>query len=492
MKTASMIDVGAPEAMHETRAEPDLEPAPDGRAAHLARLIRKLTGVREELLARIPAERTRYTALAAVMTCTASIGGLSMFFALSEILGTPEPWFWFLAAFWATFILCIDCWLVSSTAGTRWRTRVAVLLPRLAIAAVFGIVIAEPLILRVFQTGIVTHVQHERQAAIDTLRSALVDCNPVPGIPQPSRSRGCAGMILSISSPAAASQSRLTALQTQETALQTQVSTETAQLSRKQSIVNDECNGTSGSGLTGIPGNGPACKQDQRYVAVYLATHPIESQENRVAALNNQITALKASLAGQQARDRAAISAAIASRLRRETPPGAPVGMAERFQSLSYLSRSNAFIAVASWFLRVFFILIDCLPVLVKFISGSTPYDRLVDTEVSAAERRFSRDADTRGTIADGRNETTMFQARAEEARRRKEIDLDILQQDAARDTVKEDSVDALWRSKLNARRSAAASTGSPGWSRDDQDQAAIPLNGTAVGFGHAARDPSG
>lgn len=459
-KTASMIDIDAPAAMPEIRPDPDPETAPTGRVAHLAQLIRKLTGVREELLARIPAERTRYTALAAVMTCTASIGGLSMFFALSEILGKPEPWFWFLAAFWTTFILCIDCWLVSSTAGTRWRTRVAVLLPRLAIAAVFGIVIAEPLILRVFQTGIISHIQQERQAAIDTLRTALVDCNPIPGIPQPASRGICAGMILSISSPAAASQARLTALQSQETALQAQVSTETAQLSQKQNTVNDECNGISGAGLTGIPGNGPACKQDQQYVAVYLASHPIASQENRLTALNKQIAALRASLAGQQARDRAAISGAIASRLRRETPPGAPAGMAERFQSLSYLSRSNAFIAVASWFLRVFFILIDCLPVLVKFISGSTPYDRLVDTEVSAAERRFSRDTDTRDSIADGRNETVLCQARAEEARRRKEIDLDILRQDAARDTARGDSVDALWRSKLEARRSAAASAG--------------------------------
>lgn len=251
-----MIDIDDPETISEARDQQGAEPAPADRAAHLAELIRKFTGVREELLARIPAERTRYTALAAVMACTASIGGLSMFFALSEILGSPEPWFGFLAAFWATFILCIDCWLVSSTAGTRWRTRVAVLLPRLAIAAVFGVVIAEPVILRVFQTGIVSHVQQERQAAIDTLRSALVDCNPVPGLPKTTVHRNCAGMILSISSPAAASQARLTALQSQATALQAHVSTETAQLSRKQNIVNEECNGTSGRGLTGIPATG--------------------------------------------------------------------------------------------------------------------------------------------------------------------------------------------------------------------------------------------
>lgn len=112
--------------------------------------------------------------------------------ALSEILGNAEPWFVPIAVFWAIFILCIDCWLVSSTAGSRWRTRVSVLLPRLAIAAVFGIVIAEPLDLRVFQTGIVSHVQQQRQETIDSLRTALMNCNPVTGI-TPARAPNVGG-----------------------------------------------------------------------------------------------------------------------------------------------------------------------------------------------------------------------------------------------------------------------------------------------------------
>jgi Domain of unknown function (DUF4407) len=452
----------------------------------IAQRLRLLTGVREEVLDKIPAERTRYTALAAVMVCTASIGGFSMFFALSEVMGKAEIWFVFLAVFWAIFILCVDCWLVSSTAGSRWRTRLSVLLPRLAIAAVFGIVIAEPLVLRVFQTGIVNHIEQERQDAIDNLRTALVDCNPIPGVaaatsPPPG---GCAGMILNISNPSAATLTSLNTLRDQASALQAQVNTETVQLTQLQNNVNNECNGHSGPGLTGIVGNGPACHQDQQDVDNYRASHPIAAQNALLSSLNEQIRSAQGSLSGEQAFYKAAVSQAITKRLQEETAPAAPIGMAERYQALTYLSASNNFIAVTSWFVRIFFILIDCLPVLVKFISGSTPYDRLIDTEVNSAEKRFARGSETVDAIAEEDNDILLWQAKADAARRRKEINLTILRQDAARETSKEDAIDELWRRKLDARRSRRAGEGA---SWDDYNHTVPHMNGVST----TADDPT-
>lgn len=417
-----------------------------------------LTGVHEGILDNLPTERTRYTALGAVMICTASVGGISMFFTLSEVLGYTEVWFILIAAFWAVFILCIDCWLVSSTAGSRWRTRVSVLLPRLAIAAVFGVVIAEPLVLRVFETGIVNHVVQERRQAIDGLRTSLVDCNPVPGVAssgsQPSV--GCAGMILNISNPAAGTLVQINSLNSQKSYLQSQVNTETNQLNQLEATVNAECNGSSGTGLTGVFGNGPACKADEQYVTSYKASHPIAAQNTQIDVLGNKITALSATLSNQQAGYRQAIAQAVAKRVNQETPPNAPVGMAERFQALAYLSASNTFIGTASWFVRIFFILIDCLPVLVKFISGSTPYDRLVDDEVISAEKRFRASNETRNAVDGLNNGVTVKRAEAEAARKMNEINLDILQHDAERETMRDDVVDKLWHRKLWARRAGA------------------------------------
>jgi Domain of unknown function (DUF4407) len=460
---------------------------PRARSAVIARRMRKLTGVREELLSEIPAERTRYTALAAVMICTASIGGFSMFFTLSEVLGKAEAWFLPIGLFWSVFILCLDCWLVSSTAGSRWHTRVSVLVPRLLIAAVFGVVIAEPLVLRVFQTGIVAHVERQRHDAIDNLRTALVDCNPVPGITVTSHAPhpGCAGMVLNLSSPAAASLARLQALRKQESGLLARMRSETEDLSRLEQTVNDECNGVRGAGLTGLTGNGPACRQDQHYVTSYLALHPIAAQNAQIARLNHQIGSLQGGLAGQQGRYSAAIAQAIKARLAGQTQPGAPIGMAERFQALSALSGSNSFIAIASLFVRLFFILIDCLPVLVKFISGSTPYDRLVDIQVASAERRFDRGSGVHDAIADEENTVTLHRAKADAAKRKKEIDLETLRDDAQRGSSRLDAVEDLFKRKLAARRSAAVRSSAP-------TASAPRLSDSYTEYDQGARNPNG
>jgi hypothetical protein len=421
-----------------------------GKAASVARQMRQITGVREQVLDLIPAERTRYTALAAVMICTATFGGFSMFFLLSEVMGGAELWFIPMAMFWSLFVLCVDCWLVSSSAGTRWRARASMLLPRLLVAMFIGAFIAEPLVLRVFQTAIVTQVQGQRQQAIDTLRTDLVACNPVPGttatVPP---GVNCQGNSLNIPSPAAASSvQQLGSLRGQAATLAEAISQENDQIQKQENRVNEECNGTKGPGLTGIPGNGPACKQDQLYLAQYLASIPMDSQKAQLAALDQQITTMQGTVSAEQTTYRVALGTAISARLAAETAPNSTIGMGERFEALGKLSLTSGFIGVASWFTRIFFVLIDCLPVLVKFISGTTPYDRLTATETEATERIFARKSGLREAETEEELSVLLHEAKAKAARRKREIDLEMQQHD-------EQAVDELWQRKLAARRFA-------------------------------------
>lgn len=435
--------------------------ARNGRAAAVTRKMRLITGVREQILDVIPAERTRYTALAAVMICTATFGGFSMFFALSEVMGGAEFWFVPLAMFWSLFVLCVDCWLVSSSAGTRWRARASMLLPRLVVAVFIGAFIAEPLVLRVFQTAIVTQVQNQRQQAIDTERTALVACNPVPGATTslpPGVS--CRGMSLYIPSPAAASVQQLASLHDQAAVATAAIDRENNEVQSLENLVNAECNGTKGAGLTGIAGNGPACKLDQQDLAQYRASNPIDTQKAHLTALDQMITATQVTVAAEQTAYRTALGKAISARLAADTQPDSAVGMGERFEALGDLSLSSGFIGVASWFVRIFFVLIDCLPVLVKFISGTTPYDRLAETETAAAERVFARKAGAREGEADEEISLLLYEARIRAASRRREIDLELQRRDAAQEARKQDAVDELWQRKLAARRSARDTDG--------------------------------
>jgi hypothetical protein len=432
-----------------------------GKTAAATRKMRVITGVSERIIDVIPTERTRYTALAAVMICTASFGGFSMFFALSEVMSGARFWFVPVAMFWSLFVLSVDCWLISSSAGTRWRARASMLIPRLVVAMFIGAFIAEPLVLRVFQTAIETQVHQERQAAIDAVRTSLVACNPVPGaVTSVPAAVSCQGMVLDIPSPAAASVQQLGSLRGQASALDTTIGQENSEIRRQGDRVNSECNGAKGVGLTGILGNGPACKQDQQYLAQYKASNPVDSQKTDLATLRQRITDEQGTVSAEQTAYRSALGRAISARVAQETSPNSAIGMGERFGALGKLSLSSGFIGIASWFVRIFFVLIDCLPVLVKFISGTTPYDRLADVETASAERIFARQAGAGETAADEEISIRVHEAQVRAAARRREIDLDVQQHDAAREARKDEAVDELWRRKLAARRSAGDSSG--------------------------------
>ena len=258
----------------------------------------------------------------------------------------------------------------------------------------------------------------------------------------------------------AASLRQVDVLQGQASALRATINQENTEMLRQEDRVNAECNGTRGNGLTGTPGNGPACHQDQQYLAQYKASNPIDMQKVQLTELDQQITVLQATVSTEQTAYRNALATAISARLAQETPPHSPIGMGERFQALGKLSLSSGFIGVASWFVRIFFILIDCLPVLVKFISGTTPYDRLAEIETASAERIFVRRAGGRETEAEAEISVLLHEAKTRAAGKRREIDLELQRHDADAEARKEEAVDELWRRKLAARRFGAGPAG--------------------------------
>ena len=139
----------------------------------LGRWIRVLAGVDERLLDRVPQERARYTGLGGVVLGTATIAAFSMWFAVSQLLGFSHPLIVVPVLVWFLFILNFDRWLVSGALGSGWRRRVPTLLMRIAMAFLFGVIIAEPIVLRVFQTAIEQHIRDGREHAVRELANRL-------------------------------------------------------------------------------------------------------------------------------------------------------------------------------------------------------------------------------------------------------------------------------------------------------------------------------
>ena len=402
----------APDAPDEFSLNPEFEPepaeepsvpvwlreAPPGPRA--ARILRVLTGVNERVLDDLPTERPRYTALACVMICTAAIGGISMFFALGEVMGAVDGWFVPLALFWSAFVLCLDRWLVASMSGRRFGAKVATAVFRLFVAMIFGFIIAEPLVLRIFQTAIVAQIRTDRTEHLAQLQGQLEACNPTSGR-QPTTANGmsCSDYELAVTSVAAQIQTQITALNDTTQGLQNTVNTETAQAQQLSTIVNEECNGVKVPGVTtGGFGDGPACHQDQQAYQDYENSHPIAAQNAEISANNAKIAALQGEESTSTESQQQQIKAAINARLALETQVNAPIGLIERLNALSQLSASNTAVAASAWTLRLFFVVIDCLPVLVKFSSGQTPYDEqassLIQESMAVYElRRLARNS---------------------------------------------------------------------------------------------------
>jgi hypothetical protein len=371
------------------------------------RALRRVTGVDEELLDKVPQLRPQYARLGGVVVGTATIAALSMWFALGEVIGHHSALALIPAVLWGLFIANLDAWLIANMSGTHWRSHPWIVLPRLALAIVLGVLIAEPLLLRVFQTAIESQVKQSRQTALLHFQSELVACNPQSGRPLSASQEAalqCGSRIVVVKgvvSPVAL-RTQIAGAERQQRQLsrrQREVSAHQSQLDRTVQL---ECSGAHGRGLSGLVGVGINCQTDR----ANATTNRIETQPEALNAQIRKLSAKITTLQGVQRVDaqtygralKGAIKAEVSARQRQQHS----IGLLERLNALHGLVQSNWYVDMAQWFLRLFIITIDCLPLIVKTMSGITAYDRLLDEHLASAVRidaEASRDAEHEKTI---------------------------------------------------------------------------------------------
>ncbi|MEV0727658.1 DUF4407 domain-containing protein [Polymorphospora sp. NPDC050346] len=432
-----MTSSGDQETRRDSAGSPTPEPAGGGVEGGAApapadpgpgRWLRVLAGVDEQLLSYVPTERARYTALGGVVLGTAVIAAFSMWNALVAVTGGAHVLILLPVLVWALFVLNLDRWLVSSSAGTQWRRRASVLLPRLLVAIFFGFVIAEPLVLRIFGTAIEQHIRDDRAEQLRTLTAKLTACNPVPGQPadQPAErpAEGCLEYVISFPATPAGVTDQLTALRTAAADLDRQIAADSAELEELNEKARRECAGDSGPGFTGRVGEGPNCRRLRGEADRFAASHPIAQDKVRLTGMQQRVALLEGEVrlgneSFEQVRDER-----IEERVAQMRSHHGAIGMLERFQALHELINANPVLFVTTWLIRIFFILIDCLPVLVKLFNGATAYDRLVDERVNSAIRIYSRA--TRGAEVSILEELNVRQYEAESAARQERDRIDL------------------------------------------------------------------
>ncbi|EMD24316.1 DUF4407 domain-containing protein [Amycolatopsis azurea] len=355
----------------------------------VARRLRKLAGIREDILDWVPEERSRYTRLGAIVLNTGLLAGLSLVVALHSVAG--GAWWMLLpfGALWAYLIMTFDGWLISSTHGVQHVSKLRLFLPRIIISLLLGAAIAEPLVLWVFQPSIHNNIDDHRKKVVEDYEGVLRRCNPPTG--EPTGTPDCAGYLVNIPNSPAAIQAELgdttrLSKDTQETL--GKLDGKHAEL---EQLARDECAGKSGPGLTGDRGEGGECLRNRQKADQFRTDNQLDKQHADLVALNAKVTALNGQLSTARASSETEISRAITAKVDAKRANLDDRGLLDEIDALDRLSAESTAVSVAGWVLRLLLIAIDCMPVFSKLMGGTTCYDILVSRQLESAKRLHTK-----------------------------------------------------------------------------------------------------
>jgi hypothetical protein len=384
-------------------AEPDDLPVspyrPVPRDHRLGRWLRSIAGVKEDVLGWVPEERPRYSRLGAIILNTGCLAALSLLAALDKVFGVPWVLLIPAAAFWGWVIVSIDGWLVASTHGRIGSGRLRVFLPRLLLALLIGFVIAEPLVLRIFQSAIDQQVLDTRTQEAVAYESLLHECNPEDGRPV-DRNR-CDDVVLNIKGSPDGIRQKLTEVTQERDELKRSISGINKDLEAKENLARAECNGRRGTGLSGLVGEGPNCQRDRIEADRFRTDSRLQEHQAHLTSLNQEIVVLTAQLGNATQQYGQQVNKEIAVKVEEKRSHHGTIGILEEEEALGQLSSRSFFVLSAHWLVRLLLIVVDCLPILTKLIGGTTTYDRLlsrqlvVDDELHDMESRLRKRRDT-------------------------------------------------------------------------------------------------
>lgn len=339
-----------------------------------------------------PSERAKAVGLGGVIWTTAAMAALSLTFALHDALHVP----FLLAALgglvWGAAVFNVDRWLVSALKRrpTIWGN-IGTAAPRLLLSGVLGFVIAEPLVLRTFDSEVDAELvimqredaaQHERDLVEDP-RYADLDAKVQRAAELQNVVDGGVDTAAVLRDPEVVD-------------LQARLDAKAQPLADAEQAVICEHEGTCGSNRVGA---GPAYREKValrdrlRAEVADLEGQLTTAKDAAAARLASTSSARRASATTELAALQKDIDATTASRNSDSNSFDAvnarDDGLLARMEALSHLGARSFHLNLAQWLLRIVFVLIDCLPVLIKLMLMLAP-----PTAMERAMQREEDDAD--------------------------------------------------------------------------------------------------
>jgi hypothetical protein len=373
----------------------------------LRKFVLALSGVHEETLRLVPTQRARFESLGWAVLITSCMAAISMWFALASAVGINGILALPVALFWGLVIMGIDRWLITSMPVGGGR-KLAMALPRLALAVLLGTLISTPLVLRVFQSEINAQIAVmqqnnytnflKNQQASQVTSQVTTYYNELQQVNKEISTHGAATGNNS-------ADPQLVTYGKQLTNLNTELAHWTAL--KNQYYTAYVCQ------LYGGPtcpkkGNGPAAKASHaNYVQASNEVNTLEGQINQVQGEIQQRDSQlnSSSKASQQARYQQALTQLpivqaeynTALQRKNELQAGffasnqASHGILIRLEALSQLSNGNPTVTGARLLLFLLFLVIECLPVTVKLLQPAGLYEEALGETEKAHRRNLKR-----------------------------------------------------------------------------------------------------
>jgi len=242
-------------------------------------------------------------------------------------------------------------------------------------------------VLTVFGSEIVTQAKKSQNSDVRAYESRLKACNPLPGQPMKAAlsSASCNGFRVSVSDAAVGTLNTLAREKMLRQQLISAIASDNKTIARDNLVAREECNGAKGVGLSGIVGQGPNCARDRHEADSFAHDSQVSRLESQLAKLNQSIGSQAITAGTQTQAYAAAITNAIARLVAARRADQGRIGLLNRIDALGALASTSLVIFGATILLGLFIIVVDCLPVLSKMMSGTTRYDELVDGRLKTA-----------------------------------------------------------------------------------------------------------
>ncbi|MEP7253969.1 MAG: DUF4407 domain-containing protein [Ginsengibacter sp.] len=293
-------------------------------------------GSDEDILKKCPrSEHIKHAGFGALVLVPATLGFFSMTYAISTFISSP--WLYILAGLtWAAIVFIFDRFIISS-----FRKKGSVIkdvtsltfLSRLVFSAFVGIAVAHPLILLYFHESIEVNMNEVAHAKIDSIENVY--------------------------------HVQKKSLQLQTDVIDQNLVPLSDTIHMQEGILHDEIKGVvrGDDRTTGRAGEGPTFKYDTAYLNRLYYDLVQTKRVNEAKKTENNLAILK-------------LDSARTSKINRLTFSH---DYLEREKALSRLTDGNSIIRITTWFLVIFFILVDILPVTWKGLTSKGPYDEYLN-----------------------------------------------------------------------------------------------------------------